>query len=131
MGLLLPAAIMEPETAYSQLLSPNGTAANRGRFQTATYISMAPPCKIAAKEHLMRRLVSLFIASAIVLNAVSAEAAGWRRRACFNRAEANAAYACCLYPKYEGGFHARHLQNIGIPDRDIGIRGNGIMLNPW
>ena len=36
-----------------------------------------------------------------------------------------------VYPKYYGGFHARQLQNIGIPTGDIGIRGNGIYANPW
>jgi hypothetical protein len=36
-----------------------------------------------------------------------------------------------IYPKYQGGFHWRALQNIGIPTGDIGIRGNGLMLNPW
>ena len=35
------------------------------------------------------------------------------------------------YPKYYGGFHARQLQNIGIPTGDIGLRGNGSELNPW
>jgi hypothetical protein len=40
-------------------------------------------------------------------------------------------YARELYPKYEGGFHARQLQNIGIPTGDVGIRGNGIYMNPW
>jgi hypothetical protein len=42
-----------------------------------------------------------------------------------------AAYWRSAYPKYDGGFHARHLQNIGIPTGDIGIRGNGITVNPW
>jgi hypothetical protein len=36
-----------------------------------------------------------------------------------------------VYPKYYGGIHARHLQNIGIPTGDIGIRGNGITATPW
>jgi len=36
-----------------------------------------------------------------------------------------------LYPKYYGGFHARALQNFGIPTGDIGLRGNGITVNPW
>jgi hypothetical protein len=36
-----------------------------------------------------------------------------------------------VYPKYYGGFHARTLQNIGVPTGDIGIRGNGIYANPW
>jgi hypothetical protein len=40
-------------------------------------------------------------------------------------------YARELYPKYDAGFHARHLQNIGVPTGDVGIRGNGIYMNPW
>jgi len=36
-----------------------------------------------------------------------------------------------LYPKYYGGFHARHFDNIGIPPGDVGLRGNGIYLPPW
>jgi hypothetical protein len=39
------------------------------------------------------------------------------------------------YPKYQAGFHSRHLQNIGIPSGDIGIRGSGGYgpgyTNPW
>ena len=36
-----------------------------------------------------------------------------------------------LYPKYYGSFHYRHLDNIGIPTGDIGIRGNGLYMYPW
>ena len=36
-----------------------------------------------------------------------------------------------LYPKYYGGFHYRHLDNIGIPHGDIGLRGNGLYMSPW
>lgn len=36
-----------------------------------------------------------------------------------------------LYPKYHGGFHARELQNLGVPSGDIGLRGNGISWTPW
>lgn len=36
-----------------------------------------------------------------------------------------------LYPKYYGSFHYRHLDNIGIPSGDIGIRGNGLYISPW
>jgi hypothetical protein len=36
-----------------------------------------------------------------------------------------------IYPQYQGGFHSRALQNIGVPTGDIGIRGNGFMMNPW
>jgi len=36
-----------------------------------------------------------------------------------------------VYPKYYGGFHSRHFNNIGIPPGDVGLRGNGIYLSPW
>ncbi|MBC8353868.1 MAG: hypothetical protein H8E66_17855 [Planctomycetes bacterium] len=36
-----------------------------------------------------------------------------------------------LYPKYYGSFHYRHLDNIGIPSGDIGLRGNGLYMSPW
>lgn len=36
-----------------------------------------------------------------------------------------------LYPKYYGSFHYRHLDNIGVPTGDIGIRGNGLYMSPW
>ena len=35
------------------------------------------------------------------------------------------------YPKYYGGFHARHFDTLGIPTGDIGLRGNGIYMMPW
>jgi hypothetical protein len=39
------------------------------------------------------------------------------------------------YPKYQGGFNSRALQNIGVPSGDIGIRGSGGYgpgyTNPW
>ncbi len=41
------------------------------------------------------------------------------------------AYGKAVYPKYIGGFHARELQNIGVPNGDIGVLGNGIQRNPW
>ncbi len=36
-----------------------------------------------------------------------------------------------MYPKYYFGLHERQLQNIGVPSGDIGLRGNGFMMNPW
>jgi len=36
-----------------------------------------------------------------------------------------------VYPKYYHGFHARDLQNVGVPSGDVGLRGNGITWNPW
>jgi len=41
------------------------------------------------------------------------------------------AYLRKRYPRYYGGFHVRHLQDIGIPSGDLGIRGNGIYWNAW
>ena len=35
------------------------------------------------------------------------------------------------YPKYYGGFHASHFNNVGVPSGDIGFRGNGIYWTPW
>lgn len=40
-------------------------------------------------------------------------------------------YSKQVYPKYYYGFHSRQMQNIGVPTGDIGLRGNGIMYNPW
>ena len=40
-------------------------------------------------------------------------------------------YSKQVYPKYYYGFHARQMQNIGVPSGDVGLRGNGIMYNPW
>ena len=34
-------------------------------------------------------------------------------------------------PKYIGGFHSSHFYNLGIPNGDIGFRGNGIYWAPW
>jgi hypothetical protein len=83
----------------------------------------------------------LFVVLTLVAN--DAHAAGRRRlwretRAAHERA-VSAAVAQrppvpdprAIYPKYQGGFHSRALQNIGVPTGDIGIRGNGFMMNPW
>ena len=35
------------------------------------------------------------------------------------------------YPRYFGGFHARELQNLGVPPGDVGLRGNGWTWSPW
>ncbi|MCH2182302.1 MAG: hypothetical protein MK108_09885 [Mariniblastus sp.] len=34
-------------------------------------------------------------------------------------------------PKYIGGFHSSHFYNLGVPNGDIGFRGNGIYWAPW
>ena len=101
----------------------------------------------------MRTLATLLITAAIVLVSATADvqAAGRRRMACNSRAgqidksdQLESGYVesgpihrsapldpRAVYPKYQGGFHSRALQNIGVPTGDIGIRGNGFMMNPW
>lgn len=39
--------------------------------------------------------------------------------------------AIAAYPKFTGGFHYHDLHNVGIPNGDIGLRGNGISMSPW
>ncbi len=34
-------------------------------------------------------------------------------------------------PKYIGGFHSSHFYNLGVPNGDLGFRGNGIYWAPW
>ena len=34
-------------------------------------------------------------------------------------------------PKYIGGFHSSLFYNLGVPNGDIGFRGNGIYWAPW
>ena len=48
-----------------------------------------------------------------------------------NRYYQNAANAQAIYPRYYGQIHARNIQNIGVPPGDVGLRGNGYLLNPW
>jgi len=48
-----------------------------------------------------------------------------------NKYYANSAKARKVYPQYYWGFHARHLQNVGVPSGDIGRGGNGFTINPW
>ena len=40
-------------------------------------------------------------------------------------------YSKANYPKYYYGFHARYMQNMGVPTGDVGLRGNSIRWNPW
>ncbi len=35
------------------------------------------------------------------------------------------------FPKYIGGFHSSYYSNLGVPNGDIGFRGNGIYWPPW
>lgn len=92
----------------------------------------------------MRRAILLAVVMVMVcLAAPAAEAGGWRMRQRgydpYQQPVAlppfasprTDAYWRAQYPQYYGGFHARHLQNIGIPTGDIGIRGNSITVNPW
>jgi hypothetical protein len=49
----------------------------------------------------------------------------------YNKQAAIGAYGRAVYPKYTWGFHARELQNVGVPHGDIGILGSGIQRDPW
>jgi hypothetical protein len=80
----------------------------------------------------VRFVLAILVAASFVVVADQAEARGRRFRAparyeqpAFNR------HYQGYYSQYYGGFHARHLQNIGVPTGDIGIRGNGITTTPW
>lgn len=35
------------------------------------------------------------------------------------------------YPRYEGAFHSRYFNDLGIPPGDVGLRGNGLTMTPW
>lgn len=35
------------------------------------------------------------------------------------------------FPQFTGGFHAREMQNLGVPPGDVGLRGNGFSMLPW
>lgn len=48
----------------------------------------------------------------------------WRRDPAARGGTAN-------YPKYFGGFHSSHYYDLGIPNGDKGLRGNGIYWTPW
>jgi len=49
----------------------------------------------------------------------------------YNKQAAIGAYGRAVYPKYYWGFHARELQNVGVPHGDIGILGSGLSRDPW
>jgi hypothetical protein len=87
----------------------------------------------------MRKLLLLLVfAFAPLMLADSCEAA---RPRWFNRGvESPRAYpspqsryqqAHAMYPKYNAGFHASYLQNMGVPTGDVGLRGNGITASAW
>ncbi|HTN76726.1 MAG TPA: hypothetical protein VL096_15815 [Pirellulaceae bacterium] len=84
--------------------------------------------------------VCLVVVTLTVVGGVDAVAGPFRRNADRNldaRSNTNRTLtqrdreALAAYPKYYGGFHSRDLSNIGIPNGDIGIRGNGINMLPW
>ncbi|HZN32711.1 MAG TPA: hypothetical protein VFB80_02800 [Pirellulaceae bacterium] len=82
----------------------------------------------------MRILLLVATAVTLFLAAKPAEAAG--RRFFKNRPPVyltdQGAWGREFYPQYYGGIHARNMQNIGIPNGDIGIRGNGgVTPYPW
>jgi len=94
----------------------------------------------------MRTWAMLLFVAVLLLAAADAQAAGRRRFLArqADRGHVESGYADAgslyrlvpadprtIYPKYQGGFHSRALQNIGVPTGDIGIRGNGFMMNPW
>jgi hypothetical protein len=92
----------------------------------------------------MRSLATLLIVAAAVLVFAVPEAAAAGRRRWIDRGHVRSNYVesgpvhrappldpRAVYPQYQGGFHSRSLQNIGVPTGDIGIRGNGFMMNPW
>lgn len=62
----------------------------------------------------------------------SSNASALRSQANYERASAtNYRGGYEQYPKFIGGFHYHDLHNIGIPNGDIGLRGNGISMSPW
>ena len=94
----------------------------------------------------MRTWALLLVIVVLLLATADAQAAGRRRFLArqADRGHVESGYADAgslyrpvpgdprtIYPKYQGGFHSRALQNIGVPTGDIGIRGNGFMMNPW
>lgn len=104
------------------------------------------------KVNVMTRIIAAITLLAVALGAWEVDAAGWRglpgRRT--ERAvpadtlfygpvtgpgtHAHVApwqYYRGKYPRYFGAFHARELQNLGVPSGDIGLRGNGIFWSPW
>jgi hypothetical protein len=79
----------------------------------------------------MRLALASLAASMVISFASSAEAFGPRRVSGINKQAAIGAYGRAVYPKYTWGFHARELQNVGVPHGDIGILGSGLQRDPW
>jgi len=79
----------------------------------------------------MRLGLAISSALAVLSLCPLAEAAGPRRIGAYNKHAAIAAYGRAVYPKYYWGFHSRTLQNVGVPNGDIGIRGSDLSMGPW
>jgi hypothetical protein len=94
----------------------------------------------------MRSAILAMTLMAAILTASQARAAGWGQRPTNSARVAGQpakpidprrTYAYryyqgnTMYPKYNFGIHNRQLENIGVPTGDIGLRGNGYMMNPW
>jgi len=85
----------------------------------------------------MRLISTLAMTAVLLIAAAHATAAdryktgGVHRQPGVNKYYANSAKARKVYPQYYWGFHARHLQNVGVPNGDIGMGGNGFTINPW
>jgi hypothetical protein len=87
------------------------------------------------------RLAAAVLAVWALLSLTSlADAAGPRRMGphnrqavagTYNKQAALGAYGKVVYPKYYWGFHSRTLQNIGVPQGDIGLRGSDLSMGPW
>lgn len=94
----------------------------------------------------MRRTLAISLVVTILgfTGLPAAEAAGWRGRAARRTSDAYTPPVTGRvpgatrsdpntgrYPKFQGGFHSRELQNIGVPSGDVGLRGNGFSMYPW
>ena len=80
----------------------------------------------------MRHVVAALTLLFILLAPLSAQAERrWRNSGGPNRYYQRSAYAQAVYPRYEGAFHARYFQTIGVPSGDVGLRGDSMFLNPW
>jgi len=101
-----------------------------------------------------RTCLMMLVAATLALSATEGQAAGRRAQAQPNAVPQNVAQPGqnapvwivpgqqpyrynpyyqykAMYPKYYYGIHSRSQQNIGIPNGDIGIRGNSITPYPW
>ena len=78
------------------------------------------------------RIAALLVTLTVLLMAATpAWAVNPRRVGATNKQAAIGAYGRATYPKYYWGFHARELQNVGVPHGDIGTLGSGLSRDPW